>query len=253
MTEPDEHIEPDEQSADSDHHPARDKPAFACPHCGVVAQQKWAELVGRSAMGGPGGPVESGTTAGGHFLNLWKSSHCAVCQRPALWRAEVMVYPSASLGDRPHPDMPPEVRELYVEAASVAAVSLRAGAALARATVEKLIKQLDSGASSKDGLDIRIARLHDRVSPDLAQILNVVRFTGNKVLHGEDQPSELVVMALDDHTGPAVIGALLAAANDLVDELISRPKERKALFDKLSDGVKQDIAQKQARAQEEQS
>jgi len=253
MTEPDEHVEPDEQPADSDHHPARDKDAFTCPHCGVVAQQKWAELVGRPAMGAAGAPVESRAVAGGHSQNLWKCSHCAVCKQPAIWREEVMVYPPASLGDTPHADMPPDVRELYVEAASVAPVSLRAGAALARATLEKLVKHLDPDASSADRLNVRIARIQRQVSKGLGQILDVVRYTGNKALHDENEPSELVVRTLDPRQGPAIVATLLAAVNDLVEELIRRPKERQDLFDDLPDEVKQDIAQKQARVQEEES
>ncbi len=149
-----------------------------------------------------------------------------------------MIYPRAQLGGPPHPDMPGEVRDLYEEAASVAPVSRRAGAALARATVERLIKLLDPDAPRKaDKLDHRIERIRGRVSPPVAEMLDVVRVTGNKALHVEDDPAELVVLALDDKEGPQLLELLLDTANDLVDELITKPKTTSTYWAKLPPGI----------------
>jgi hypothetical protein len=120
--------------------------------------------------------------------------------------------------------MPAQVRSLYQEAAAVAAVSRRAGAALARATIELLLKKIDPAAPNNARLDGRIQRIQRSVSTPLTQLLDVVRFTGNKMLHIEDQPAELVVLALDDEEGPQLVEHLLEATNDLVDELITRPR-----------------------------
>lgn len=116
------------------------------------------------------------------------------------------------------------------------------GGALARATIERLLKELDPEASKKAKLDDRIRRLRTRVSTPLAQMLEVVRVVGNGPLHVDEQPSELVVIALDDTTGPELIELLLQVANDLVDGLISRPRTARDYWDRLPDGVKAALA-----------
>lgn len=149
-----------------------------------------------------------------------------------------MIYPLRSAGGPAHPDMPEAVRELYDEAAAVAAVSRRAGAALTRAMVERLIKDLDPDAPKNAKLNERIERLHRQVSTPLGKLLDVVRVVGNGALHVDDKPDELVVIAMDDTTGPPLIELMLQAANDLVDELITHPKTVQDLWDKLPTGVK---------------
>jgi hypothetical protein len=145
-----------------------------------------------------------------------------------------MVYPVVDrVGPAAHEDMPPVVRALYDDAGKCAAVSRRAGAALARATVERLLKELDPGAPAPATLDKRIDRIRGQVSKPMGQMLDLVRNLGNKMLHVEDQPDELVVMALDDQAGPELVDLLLRAANELVDELITRPRMVKELHDRL--------------------
>jgi hypothetical protein len=149
-----------------------------------------------------------------------------------------MVYPQARLGAAPHPDMPEQVRELYLEAATVASVSRRAGAALARCTVERLIKVLDPDGPPREDLSARIARIKSRVTQPLGEMLDVVRVTGNGALHVDEQPGELVVMALDDKDGPQLLELLLQTANDLVEELVTRPSTTSELWTKLPEGVR---------------
>jgi hypothetical protein len=55
------------------------------------------------------------------------------------------------------------------------------------------------------------------------------------------QPGELVVLALDDTEGPALLEQLLQTANDLVDQLIAKPTVADALWDKLPGGVKANL------------
>ncbi|MFD5828309.1 DUF4145 domain-containing protein [Lentzea sp. NPDC060358] len=137
--------------------------------------------------------------------------------------------------------MPDDVRELYEEARTVAAVSRRAGAALARATVERLIKTLDPDAPKSAMLDKRIERIRPRLTPQTAQLLDVLRVTGNGALHVDDDPGELVVMALDDEEGPALLELLLETANDLVEEMIARPATVGGLWNKLPEGIRNRI------------
>jgi hypothetical protein len=217
-----------EGSAD-DRRPTLNKEAFDCPRCGTYAQQYWSSA-----------NIGEGThTKGQGFESDWREARCSHCKKPSVWRKDRMVYPRAQLGGKPHADMPDEVRDLYEEAAAVAAVSRRAGAALARATVERLIKHLDPGASAGANLAARIERIKQRgVSTPVGEMLDVVRATANELLHEKDEPGELVVLTLDDEEGPQLVELFLEVTNDLVDELITKPATTRGLWDKLSPGIK---------------
>ncbi|HEY0448748.1 DUF4145 domain-containing protein, partial [Actinophytocola sp.] len=168
----DEPDEPDEEP-DDPHRPEVERQAFDCPRCGAYAHMDW-NMIGVPARGG----ISSFDNAS------WNIATCARCRRPSVWRGEQMIYPLTRRGSRPHVDMPDEVRALYEEAAAVAVVSRRAGAALARATVERLIKHLDPDAPKKLALDKRIERIKALgVSTPVGQMLDVVRVTGNGALH----------------------------------------------------------------------
>lgn len=204
---------------------------FDCPRCTRWAHQEWLPIETHESWKALVGKVQ-------HTRCAWHQSICARCRQPSIWHRDQLVYPPHRLGAPPHVDLPDGVRELYEEAAAVASVSRRAGAALARATVERLIKHLDPGAPRGAKLEQRIERLRPpRVSAPLWQMLTVVRVAGNQAMHVEDAPGELVVLALDDEDGPAMVEWLLETVNNLVDELISRPKIAQELFDKLPDGV----------------
>ncbi|MGW5049766.1 DUF4145 domain-containing protein [Actinokineospora sp. NPDC004072] len=215
-----------EHGESGDHRPAVKKDGFECPRCGHFAHQSWEGL-------------HLGVERVSDDLRWrWQASVCVRCGLPTLWYDGNIVFPLARLGKAAHRDMPAEVRELYEEAARVAAVSRRAGAALARATVERLIKHLDPEAPKGANLAGRIERIKARgVSTPVGQMLDVVRVTGNEALHSE-QPGELAVMVLDDVEGPAMLEFLLETANDLVDELITRPAVTGDLWNKLPDGIK---------------
>jgi hypothetical protein len=189
---------------------------------------------------GPVIPVES-TFRSWFGGEAWFAATCPSCKGQSVWRGDQMVFPpapSARVGPPPHPSMPPEVRELYDAAARVAAESRRAGAALARATAEQLIKIVDFSAPQGSTLAQRIERIRRDVSRPVAQMLDVVRHLGNKTLHGQDIADELVELVLDDASGPAVVEQLLTTINQLVEQLIVTPVASAVLWGKLPDGVK---------------
>jgi len=103
--------------------------------------------------------------------------------------------------------------------------------------VERLIKVLDPDGPPREDLSARIARIKSRVTQPLGEMLDVVRVTGNGALHVDEQPGELVVMALDDQDGPQLLELLLQTANDLVEELVTRPSTTSELWAKLPEGV----------------
>src|SRR5688500_1715170 len=130
----------DQIPEDINNQPRLDADAFDCPRCGAFAHQRWL-AVDASEWVPKTDPDDPATRE-----RLWSESICSRCGNPSLWRGDQLVYPQSRLGPMPHQDMPVEVRELYEEARTVAGVSRRAGAALARATVERLIKTLDPDA-----------------------------------------------------------------------------------------------------------
>jgi hypothetical protein len=137
------------------------------------------------------------------------------------------------LGRAAHPDMPLEVRELYEEAAAVAAVSRRAGAAFARVAVERLLRIVDSDAPPRADLAQRIVRITDRISQPLLELLDIVRIAGNGALHVNDVPVTIVITVLSAEDGPELVEMLLDATNRLVDELVARPATIRRLWDTL--------------------
>lgn len=233
--------------------PELNRPRFVCPHCAAFAYQHWYDL--GIADGNWGyleteAPEVSAVSSNEqyrqfvlHPVSLWRAAKCGGCLEFSFWYRKQMVYPSMSrsAGSAAHADMPAEVRELYEEAAAVAPISRRAGAALARATVERLLKHLDADAPKHANLEQRIARIQPRVSTETWQLLEVVRVTGNGAVHVDEQPDEIVIMALDDTEGPALLEMLLETANNLVDELITRPRITSGLWETLPEKIKSKV------------
>lgn len=235
-------------SSTPDQMPAFQRPRFACPHldCGAFAQHSWILACRRVGSNGyvehtlplqfdpevPGGDPDDGAR--------WFAAECGSCDQISLWLDERMVYPSRDrLGAPAHVDLPPSVRELYTEAASVAPRSRRAGAALARAAVERLLRHLDPEAPKSASLKKRIERIQSRVSSHLAQQLHVLRVTGNGAVHVDEQPDSIVLLMLDDEEGPALLEILLDTVNQLTEELVTRPRVAKTLFDQLPEKVRE--------------
>jgi hypothetical protein len=214
--------------------PILDGDSFICPRCGAYAHQIW-HVINVANVGYLEWEPEPITNRN---RSLWKAAVCQRCMKPSFWRESAMVYPSASAGAPAHVDMPYLVKELYEEASTVAPHSRRAGAALARATVERLIKLIDPEAPKRASLEKRIERIERHISTPLRELLDLVRVTGNGAVHVDDEPDEVVVIALDDEEGPAFLELLLDAANNLVEELISRPRKTRELWERLPESVR---------------
>lgn len=229
-----------------DRRPVFNAPRFVCPHlsCGAFAQQTWIRLMRPNNARYDGPSVIALQTQDNDPFDTddparWHGAECGSCQQMSIWLDREMVYPSRhQLGNPPHPDLPPDVRDLYTEAAQVAVPSRRAGAALARAAVEKLLRHLDPDAPKSASLDKRIDRIRPRVSATLAKMLEVIRVSGNGAVHVDDEPDDIVVLMLDEDAGPELIEWMLDTINNLADELITRPRQADELFAKLPDKVR---------------
>jgi hypothetical protein len=227
-----------------DRAPSRTRARFVCPHCDAFCGHFWGAL-GTEAIDDRDGPFVAplgGTyydnAAGDRRMVLeeWAVSRCQGCNAPSLWRGDTVVYPSSSTLPAPHEDMPDTVKSLYEEARRVAAVSPRAGAALARATLETLLPLVDDDPSSKRSFGWRIERVSRRVPTQLGRMLDVIRHAGNKSVHPEDAPDGVVALVLD----PASTGTmemLFEAINELVDELITKPVRYAEIIERIPSDV----------------
>lgn len=249
--------------------PSRAAKGFSCPFCDFSAGQDWAELSikppGKNNDFKPLEPYGVGQLFDDDFHppfdstewvvpGRWARSKCYHCSQIAIWRGERLVYPNrrASGYEPAHQQMPDDVATLYNEARAVVGISRRAGAALARAALELLVKHLDADASGSPRLDERIARLHRRVSQTLWELLTVLRHAGNKSLHVESEPDAVTVLIMDPQD-EAVLPVLFGAINQLVEELIARPKLSAALLEQLPERVREDARRKAAETNDQDS
>jgi len=77
-------------------------------------------------------------------------SLCYVCNRPAVWLREGLLYPPIRTGAEPSEDMPPDVLADYEEARSIIALSPRGAAALLRLGIQKLCNNLGEKGKKLD-------------------------------------------------------------------------------------------------------
>ncbi|MEO2133193.1 DUF4145 domain-containing protein [Microbacterium sp.] len=208
------------------------KDAFDCPRCGTFSKQQWSELLSQDAYG-------QWESLPGDLR--WRSSVCARCNDAAIWRDDQLVAPHnvISLAQPPHEMMPPEARGLYEEAREVVGISRRAGAALARAALERLLRTIDPTAG-RMSLAARIERIIPEVPAPLGQMLTVVRIAGNDSLHVDDDPHDVLVLVLDPGETEAV-EMIFEAINDLVEEKIAKPDKVRALYAKIPESLREKV------------
>lgn len=161
----------------------------------------------------------------------WAVACCGRCGEYSIWRDDRLIFPAGSTVPSAHEEMPSSARELYDEGREVVGTSRRAGAALARASLERLLKTLDPDAG-KASLAGRIDRISERVSPSLEDMLSVIRHAGNKSLHVEDDPDELTTLVLDAGQ-EEIVEYIFTAINNLVDELITRPRKAREMYEMI--------------------
>lgn len=193
---------------------------FNCIHCGVFAAQSWHDFLYQSNQGYRTEP------------NL-KFCICSHCKKWSYWFDAKMIVPAAAPVPPPHVDMPAECLPDYEEARNIVAASPRAAAALMRLAVQKLMPVLgekgknindDIGALVQKGLPIQVQRA-----------LDFCRVVGNNAVH----PGEI---ELDDT--PEIAHNLFHMMNFIVEDRISRPKHIDALYNRLPEGARNAISQR---------
>jgi hypothetical protein len=191
--------------------------AFHCPHCHVYSNQEWSSVY--------------------YYEDLrykhaeeYAVSKCYHCNRKAFWLNEKLIIPETTMAPAPHEDLPVEIFDDFMEAASIVHRSPRGAAALLRLALQKLMKELgESGTDINKDIGSLVKKgLH----PHVQQALDIVRVVGNESVH----PGTL---DLKDDTATAT--QLFELINFIVEDRITRPKSIQSLFDNLPQGKKDGI------------
>lgn len=141
----------------------------------------------------------------------------------------MMVFPDTGSAPFPNPEMPQEVKKLYLEAASIQLKSPRGAAALLRLSIQLLCGSL-GGNGKNINEDIKIL-VKNGLPSIVQQSLDVVRVTGNDAVH----PGQI------DTDDPAVVSTLFDLVNIIVEYMIAMPKKVSGLFSSLPQSSKEAI------------
>lgn len=228
--------------------------SFNCPRCGALAAQTFHPLNyqnGNSflSVADPSFRHWNGTNWE-EIDPVWSRSLCFACKKSALWTGQKLVFPDPALDEaesapKRSEDLSPIVATLYDEAVAVLPHSRRAAAALCRAAMEQLAKQLTPELPPGVKLDGRLVALSKTVSTATLQALNIVRHVGNTALHGEKDGDESAVMYLDEDDS-SIAEVFFLAINALADEKITQPRRIQDLYETLPETTRNSFEAKTA-------
>jgi len=198
--------------------PQRNVKSFTCPFCGVLARQYLSSS-----------PPE----LDGNYLynkeHAVATTICENCTKVALWHFDKMVFPQTGLAPQPNPDLPEDVKQDYLEAASISSLSPKGSAALLRLAIQKLCAYLGGkGKNINDDIAFLVA---NGLPPKMQQSLDVVRVIGNNAVH----PGQI------DTDDPEVVGSLFILINIISETMITVPNQIQNLYEDLPDGAKKAI------------
>ncbi len=207
------------------------KSCFECPNCRVYAQMRWVDFSANSSSDN---------------LPL-SAAFCPNCNHASVWFGGdhhyftgdyrlIRLLPPGSDAPSPNPDMPREVRNLYLEAASISDRSPRGAAALLRLGLEILCHELtESGESINDCLK-KLSQGQGSLPPEMLTLAHFIRVMGNEAVH----PGEI-----DFGDDERIVSQMFEFMNQLVDHCISRKKKLEALINSQPAGTKAKILKHQ--------
>jgi hypothetical protein len=139
-----------------------------------------------------------------------------------IWVDKKMIYPNQGNAPFPNPEMPSPVKNIYIEAASIATKSPRGASALLRLAIQILCKEL--GEEGKN-INNDIKSLVEKGLPEIVQqSLDIVRVTGNDAVH----PGQIDTDDID------VVKKLFDMINIIVEYMIALPKKVSGMYAELS-------------------
>lgn len=207
--------------------------SFNCPRCGAYSHMTWYRLFRGQSVTFPGS-------------SYWEAQ-CACCKGFNLWletdeRRDMgeLLYPDHGSIELPEDDMPSEVISDYREAASIITRSRRGAAALFRLGLQKLCVHL--GEKGQDiNEDIRALASKNKLPPEIIQVADTVRLTGNAAVH----PSQMLPEDIDDVASQ--MGSLI---NYIVRRAITDPKKIQELYNKTPKSKREAAENADSRAKE---
>ena len=220
---------------------------FHCPHCKVMANQKWKtsseisknmidvynhifleyrknidsyeqEYIQKFLKDTQSDFYEIFKKILPHSLSI---SICDSCSDFALWVNKELIYPKNIPVDSPNIDMNQDIQDLYNEAANILFDSPKGATALLRLALQKLLEQLGETGKINDSIGNLVQR---GLSPKIQQALDVIRVVGNNAVH----PGEI---NLDDNKEVAI--KLFKIINIIAKDMITHPKEIEEIYDDL--------------------
>lgn len=241
--------------------PERNKRAFHCPHCNVMAQQVWQPLSWTNMVLFVATPQEAGREGASceevtcefldestlslevhrevseverarqhppvrlvhaDNLNMLAIAECQNCWEVSIWLYEEMLFPD-EYGPPPNPDLTEEIKKDYREAAAIAKRSPRGACALLRLCLEKLCDHLGArGGKTSDKIGWLVREKN--LSTTVEQAFRAVRVVGIDAA----QPRQL---DLRDDKETAL--SLLTLVNLVADFTITQPKRIREMYSNL--------------------
>jgi hypothetical protein len=247
--------------------------SFSCPHCGALAHQHWFQVLVSSYDKGKKPFVyelhgfesvdtsefdENDVRRLGALIKRFKKNEityeslryahscnweminlamslCHSCDAFAIWAKDKIAWPAHSIKVEPHPDIPADIKDDFIEAAGIVDKSPRGSAALSRLVVQRLVAHL-GGKGKNINEDIALL-VKNGLEPEIQKALDIVRVTGNNAVH----PGEI---ALKEDHGTAI--ALLQLINLVVERRISTQKRIEEMFGNLPEGALKQISDRDA-------
>jgi len=218
---------------------------FRCPHCQILATQSWfnADIAGSISMSIINDIYLNHRSDIDSFIqkyivqflnradnNFQKRLYqfvpkglsvatCSSCEKFTLWVNKQIVFPRKTIIPPPNEDLEENIKDLYMEAATILPDSPKGSTALLRLALQMLLKQV--GKSGKKINDDIGELVSEGLSPKIQQALDLLRVIGNNAVH----PGQI---NLDDNT--EVAEKLFSILNFIADELITKPKELEVLY-----------------------
>lgn len=198
--------------------PERGFSSFTCPNCGVLARQEY-----RSSNERLDG------TYGDHDENTICTTKCDNCTYYAIWRFKKMIFPQIGIAPQPNPDLPEEVKNDYLEAASISNLSPKGAAALLRLAIQKLCVHL-GGKGRNINNDIKVL-VENGLPPKIQKSLDIVRVIGNNAVH----PGQI------DVDNSEAVGKLFTLINIIAETMITIPNQIDSMYEELPEQAKNAI------------
>jgi hypothetical protein len=203
------------------------------------AQKRWNELDDRFAKNEITYEVMAFNSDSHWRMMNMVLSRCHACDGFAVWIKDKLAWPAHTLKIEPHPDIPANVKDDFIESAEIVEKSPRGSAALSRLIIQKLM--IDLGESGED-INADIASLVQKgLEVEIQQALDVVRVVGNHAVH----PGKI---DLKDDVGIAL--ALLQLINLVVERRIATQKRIGEMFKNLPPGALRQIEKRDAKKPE---